>query len=392
MKLSNRITQITPGGADGWDLYRTARSMAANGQPVIQLTLGEHDIRTDPQILQALHDAAKGGHTGYPSIPGIPALRAKIAARIADQSGVPTSAANIQITAGGQAGLFMSHQVACDDGDIALFIDPYYATYPGTIRSIGAVPRAIAARAEDGFQPQATAIAAATAGAKSLLINSPNNPTGVIYTRETLDGIARVCRDRDLWLISDEVYDTQVWAGEHLSPRALPGMAERTLVIGSMSKSHAMTGSRLGWICGPEDAIAHLTDLTTNTNYGIPGYIQDAALFALNLGPAFEAQIAAPFQRRRAITQSILAGQNLINAAPMDGAMYVMLDIRPTGLTGAAFAERLLHDHLIAVMPGGSFGQATVGHVRVAMTVADDIYAAALTRILAFAQEMAAQR
>lgn len=392
MKLSNRITQITPGGADGWDLYRTARSMAANGQPVIQLTLGEHDIRTDPQILQALHDAAKGGHTGYPSIPGIPALRAKIAARIADQSGVPTSAANIQITAGGQAGLFMSHQVACDDGDIALFIDPYYATYPGTIRSIGAVPRAIAARAEDGFQPQATAIAAATAGAKSLLINSPNNPTGVIYTRETLDGIARVCRDRDLWLISDEVYDTQVWAGEHLSPRALPGMAERTLVIGSMSKSHAMTGSRLGWICGPEDAITHLTDLTTNTNYGIPGYIQDAALFALNLGPAFEAQIAAPFQRRRAITQSILAGQNLINAAPMDGAMYVMLDIRPTGLTGAAFAERLLHDHLIAVMPGGSFGQATVGHVRVAMTVADDIYAAALTRILAFAQEMAAQR
>ena len=392
MKLSNRITQITPGGADGWDLYRTARSMAANGQPVIQLTLGEHDIRTDPQILQALHDAAKGGHTGYPSIPGIPALRAKIAARIADQSGVPTSAANIQITAGGQAGLFMSHQVACDDGDVALFIDPYYATYPGTIRSIGAVPRAIAARAEDGFQPQATAIAAATAGAKSLLINSPNNPTGVIYTRETLDGIARVCRDRDLWLISDEVYDTQVWAGEHLSPRALPGMAERTLVIGSMSKSHAMTGSRLGWICGPEDAIAHLTDLTTNTNYGIPGYIQDAALFALNLGPAFEAQIAAPFQRRRAITQSILAGQNLINAAPMDGAMYVMLDIRPTGLTGAAFAERLLHDHLIAVMPGGSFGQATVGHVRVAMTVADDIYAAALTRILAFAQEMAAQR
>ena len=392
MKLSSRITQITPGGADGWELYRKAKQMKAEGQPVVQLTLGEHDIRTDPLILQALHDAAKGGHTGYPSIPGIPALRSKIAARIADRTGVPTTAENIQITAGGQAGLFMTHHAACDQGDVALFIDPYYATYPGTIRSIGAVPRAVTARAEDGFQPRPSAIAAATEGAKSLLINSPNNPTGVIYTRETLDGIARVCQDHDLWLISDEVYDTQVWDGHHLSPRALPGMADRTLVVGSMSKSHAMTGSRLGWICGPEGAISQLTDLTTNTNYGIPGYIQDAALFALNLGPAFEAQIAAPFQRRRAITQQILAGQNLIGAAPMDGAMYVMLDIRPTGLAGEEFAERLLDQHLIAVMPGGSFGQATVGHVRVAMTVADDQYAAALARILSFAQELAAQR
>ena len=392
MKLSFRITQITPGGADGWELYRKARSMMAEGQPVIQLTMGEHDIRTDPQILQALHDAAKGGHTGYPVIPGIPALRTKIADRIADRTGVPTTAANIQITAGGQAGLFMTHHAACDEGDVALFIDPFYPTYPGTIRSIGAVPRSIMARAEDGFQPQASAIAAATDGAKSLLINSPNNPTGVIYATETLEGIARVCQDNDLWLISDEVYDTQVWQGKHLSPRALPEMAERTLVIGSMSKSHAMTGSRLGWICGPQDAIAHLTDLTTNTNYGIPGYIQDAALFALNLGPAFEAQIAAPFQRRRAITQRILAGQNLISAVPMDGAMYVMLDIRPTRLTGEAFAEQLLNEHLIAVMPGGSFGQATVGHIRVAMTVADDLYAAALTRILTFAQDLAQHR
>ena len=391
MKLSSRITQITPGGADGWELYRKARSMAASGLPVVQLTLGEPDIRTDPQILQALHAAAKAGHTGYPNIPGIPALRAKIASRIAERTGVPTTPDNIQITAGGQAGLFMAHHAACDEGDVALFIDPYYPTYPGTIRSIGAVPRAIQVHAEDGFQPRASAIKAATDGAKSLLINSPNNPTGVIYGRDTLESLAAVCQDHDMWLISDEVYDTQVWQGTHLSPRALPGMAERTLVIGSMSKSHAMTGSRLGWICGPQEAINHLTDLTTNTNYGIPGYIQDAALFALDLGSAFEAGIAAPFKRRRAITQTILAGQNLIQSARMDGAMYVMLDVRPTGLTGAEFATVLLDQHLIAVMPGGSFGQASAGHVRVAMTVADDAYARALTTLLDFAQELAAK-
>ena len=391
MKLSSRIDSISPDGADGWELFRKARDMAASGLPVIQLTLGEHDIRTDPAILAALHDAAKAGHTGYPSIPGTLALRQAIATRIAARTGVPTTPDNILVTAGGQAGLFMAHHAACDAGDVALFIDPYYATYPGTIRTVGAVPRAIRVHPEDGFQPKGAAIDAAAAGAKSLLVNSPNNPTGIVYSRATLEQIARVCIARDLWLISDEVYDTQVWAGEHLSPRALPGMAERTLVIGSMSKSHAMTGSRIGWICGPTDAIGPLWDLATNTNYGIPGYIQDAALFALNLGPDFEAAIAAPFKRRRAITQSILAGQNLIQSAPMDGAMYVMLDVRPTGLTGAQFAAALLEKHLIAVMPGDSFGQATAGHVRVAMTVADDVYAAALTRILGFAQELASQ-
>ena len=391
MKLSSRITQITPSGLDGWDHYRRARAMATAGQPVVELTIGEHDIRTDPTILQAMYQAAKGGHTGYASIPGTPALRQAIADRITTRTGVPTTPDNILVTAGGQAGLFMTHHAACDAGDVALFIDPYYATYPGTIRAVGAVPHAVQVAPEDGFQPRASAIAAAAEGAKSLLINSPNNPTGVIYSHDTLTGIARVCQDHDLWLISDEVYDTQVWHGTHLSPRTLPGMADRTLVIGSMSKSHAMTGSRVGWVCGPADTIGPMWDLATNTNYGIPGFVQDAALFALGLGSAFEAGIAAPFQRRRAITQALLAGQNLIQAAPMDGAMYVMLDVRPTGLTGAQFATALLETHLIAVMPGDSFGQASAGHIRVAMTVADDRYATALGLIVQFAQELAAR-
>ena len=392
MKLSSRITRITPSGLDGWDHYRRARAMAAAGQPVVELTIGEHDIRTDPAILTAMFQAAKAGHTGYASIPGTPVLRAAIAERITARTGVPTTPDNILVTAGGQAGLFMTHHAACDAGDVALFIDPYYATYPGTIRAVGAIPRAVQVAPEDGFQPRASAINAAADGAKSLLINTPNNPTGVIYSRDTLNGIARVCQDRDLWLISDEVYDTQVWAGEHLSLRDLPGMAERTLVIGSMSKSHAMTGSRVGWICGPTETIGPMWDLATNTNYGIPGFVQDAALYALSLGAGFEDGIAAPFQRRRAITQTILAGQNLIQAAPMDGAMYVMLDVRPTGLTGAEFATALLDTHLIAVMPGDSFGQASTGHVRVAMTVADDKYAVALALILQFAQDLASKR
>ncbi len=385
--LSTRITSINGTGSDGWDLYRRARAMKEAGVPIVELTIGEHDIRTAPPILRAMHDAALGGHTGYPAIPGTGKLRATIAARIAERTGVPTTPANILVTPGGQSALFTTHHAACNQGDRALHIDPYYATYPGTIRAVGAVPVAIHADPARNFQPDEADLAAAAAAhaPRSLLVNSPNNPAGVVYTRDTLEGIARVVTDHDMWLISDEVYDTQVWHGTHLSPRALPGMAARTLVIGSMSKSHAMTGSRIGWCCGPEAVIGHMLDLATNTTYGVPGFVQDAAHYALGLGAAFEDEIAAPFRRRRDIVADLLSRQNVVRAAPMEGAMYALLDIRATGMTGDAFAGALLDETLIAVMPGESFGAAAAGHVRVAMTIDDARFADAMGRLLAFA-------
>ncbi|TDK50813.1 pyridoxal phosphate-dependent aminotransferase [Antarcticimicrobium luteum] len=386
MQLSHRIEHLTGGGSDGWDVYHRARDLIAAGEKVVELTIGEHDIRTDPAILKAMDDSARGGHTGYAEVPGVAALRDRVADRVQACSGVPTTRDNVLITPGGQAGLFSAHCATCDPGDAALFIDPYYVTYPGTIRGAGARPVPVRTRPGDSFRPRAADIAAAIVpGAKSLLINTPNNPTGALYDRATLEGIAQVCRDADLWLISDEVYDTQVWEGAHLSPRALPGMAERTLVIGSMSKSHAMTGSRCGWIVGPEAAIGDLINLATHTTYGVPGFVQDAALFALDQGAELEAAVAAPFRRRRAQALEILAGQNALHALPPQGAMYLMLDIRPTGMSGSEFANALLDAHRIAVMPGESFGAAAAGHIRVAMTIADDAFAAALKTLCAFA-------
>ena len=389
MQLSKRITTLLDGGSDGWGVFYRARALKAAGEDVVELTIGEHDIGTAPDILDAMHRSARDGHTGYAAVPGTDALRDKVAERAQARSGVATSRDNVVITAGGQAGLFAAHVACCDPGEKAMFIDPYYVTYPGTIRSSGAVPVPVQARPVNGFQPRAKDIDAAASGARSLLINTPNNPAGVVYDRDTLEGIAGVIRSRDMWLISDEVYDSQVWNGEHLSPRALPGMAERTLVIGSMSKSHAMTGSRLGWIIGPREAIARLADLAINTNYGVPGYIQDAALHALNQGDAAENAVAAPFRRRRDAALKILAGQTAVKPVQPDGAMYLLLDIRATELSGEEFANRLLDARRIAVMPGESFGQAAAGHVRVAMTVADDRFCDALETLVRFAGELA---
>ncbi len=392
MNISDRITGLLGGGSDGWGVFNRARQMIADGTPVTELTIGEHDIRTAGPILQDMHRAAMAGHTGYASVPGTNALRDTVAKRVTQRTGVPTTRDNVVITPGGQSALFAAHAAACDPGDTALYLDPFYATYPGTIRGVSALPRRVETRAEDAFQPRATDIAAAALGAKSLLINSPNNPTGVVYSHATLEGIAGACRTHNLWLISDEVYDTQVWEGEHISPRALPGMQDRTLVVGSMSKSHAMTGSRCGWVVGPAEVIEGLINLATHTTYGVPGFIQDASVFALDQGTELEEEIAAPFRRRRAIAQALLRDQNAIGLVPSQGAMYLMLDIRSTGMSGEDFANALLDTHQIAVMPGESFGNSAAGHLRVAMTIEDSAFEAALKTLVRFAEEKAGTR
>ena len=385
MKKSTRITSLTKGGSDGWEVFYRARQMIKSGTPVIELTIGEHDIRTHGDILNAMQISAEKGHTGYAAVPGTDALRNTIAKRIHKRTGVPTTKNNIVITPGGQSALFSAHLAVLDPGDVALYCDPYYATYPGTLRSAGAKGKVVICYSENNFQPQLSELSLAANGATSLLINSPNNPTGVVYNQTTLENIANVCTTNDLWLISDEVYDTQVWEGAHISPRSLPGMNDRTLTIGSMSKSHAMTGSRIGWICGPEDIISSIIDLSTHTTYGVPGFIQDAANFALNQDDKLEIEVSAPFARRRKIALELLEQQSIVRAVPCSGAMYMMLNIRATGLSGQEFASALLAAKNIAVMPGESFGTAAAGHIRVAMTVSDSHFRQAFRVLLNFA-------
>ena len=388
MQLSKRIQQITIDGSDGWEILYKSRAMIAKGQDVLELTIGEHDIRTDPKILAAMHQSALGGHTGYASVPGTPELRRAVAARVQERTGVPTSHKNVLITPGGQAGLFAAILCATDPGDGVVHLDPYYATYPTSIRAASCVPMPIKTGPENDFQPSAADLATRPEGARAFLMNSPNNPTGNVYSTETMEAVAEYVQSNDLTLISDEVYDTQIWSGAHVSPRALPNMAERTIVIGSMSKSHAMTGSRIGWVIAPEEAIENMIDLATNTTYGVAGFVQDAALFALSQGEVFEEKIAASFKRRREIALSILQGfPNIPMIAPR-GGMYLMLDVRKTGLSGIEFANRLLDERSIAVMPGESFGDSAAGHIRVAMTITDERFGDALRGLCEYAESL----
>jgi len=388
MKLSNRIVRLNgePGQSDGWAVYYRAREMKLAGEAVTMLSIGEHDRRTAPFIIDRMAESARGGNTGYALMIGQESLRDTIAERVERMTGVKTKRDNVIVTSGGQAALFSSVCITSDPGDNVLIVDPYYTTYPSTVRAAGGVVKKVQARAENAFQLGKDDLAAAAPGAKALLVNTPHNPTGAVYTRETLEGVAEVCKAEDLWLISDEVYDSQVHEGAHLSPRAIPGMEERTLVVGSMSKSHVMTGFRLGWVIGPAEVMKVAGDLLNGTTYGAPGFIQDAAETALKEGDQEEGAVAALYRRRRDKAVAALEGSPALKISPPDGAMYVMLNIRPTGMSGEDFALALLEQEKIACMPGESFGDAAAGHLRVALTIDDDEMVDALRRLRNFAE------
>ena len=389
MQLAKRILSMLESDSGAWEPYYRARAMKADGESVIDLTVGDHDIPTNPAILAEMARSAAGGRTGYTVVPGTTDLRKAVAARIEDRTGVPTGMENVVITSGGQGALLVSHLAILNPGDRALFFDPYYPTYPGTITAAGGTPVPVATNPEHEFSPDAEQLDRLAQGAASLLFNSPNNPTGTIYPPDAIAAIADTARRHDLWIISDEVYDTQIWSGEHFSIRSLEDMQERTFVIGSMSKSFAMTGSRVGWLAGPANVIEALGELLTVVTFGVPEYVQDAALYALRRELEFETGIAAPFRERLGVALDVLRNQQCVALVPPKGAMYLMLDIRSTGMTGKEFALHLLERERIAVMPGESFGQAAAGHVRVAMTVPASALGDAIRRLVAAAGELA---
>ncbi len=382
-KPSARVSGITPSGKDGWEVHFEAVTRKEAGEDIIMLSVGDHDFDTPAETVEACVTAVRGGYHHYTQLPGIPRLREAMA-RISTQStGVATTADEILAAPGGQLALYTATQAVLDPGDHAIVVAPYYATYPPTFRAAGADFTVVEARSEDGFQPRAEDIEKAVKpNTRAILINTPNNPTGAVYTRESLEGLAEVCRKHDLWLLSDEVYWT-LGGGEHLSPRALPGMAERTLVINSMSKSHGMTGWRIGWLTGPKDLIAVLASLNLVTTYGLGDFISRAAAEALENGYGVK-EIAERYAARRTVFLDAVHGLNNITVRGSAGGMYVMLDVSAIEPDCEKFAFGLLAAENVAVMPGLSFGESAAGHIRISLCQPEETLMEAAGRLRRF--------
>lgn len=382
-KPSARVSDIIPSGKDGWEVHVEATIRKEAGEDIIMLSIGDHDFETPGETVEACVTAVRGGHHHYTHLSGIPRLREAMANISTQSTGVPTTADEIIATPGGQLALYAATQAVLDPGDHAIVVAPYYATYPPTFRAAGADYTVVEAHPQDGFQPRAEDIEKAVRpNTRAILINTPNNPTGAVYTRESLKALADVCVRHDLWLISDEVYWT-LGGGEHLSPRALPGMAERTLVLNSMSKSHGMTGWRIGWLTAPKGLIELLAALNLVTTYGLPDFISRAAAEALENGYGVK-EIAERYAARRTVFLDAVRGLNNVTVRGSAGGMYVMLDISAIEPDCEKFAFGLLADENVAVMPGSSFGEAAAGHVRISLCQPEDILKEAAQRLRRF--------
>ena len=380
---SSRITGITPSGKDGWEVHFAAMNRHQAGEKIIMLSVGDHDFDTPSETVEACVTAVRGGFHHYTQLPGIPRLREAMAKISTRATGVPTSANEVIATPGGQAALYAAVQGVLDPGGHAIVVAPYYATYPGTFRAAGAGFTVVETVAEDGFQPRTEAIRKALhPNTRAILINTPNNPTGAVYSRKSLEGIADICRKNDLWLLSDEVYWT-LGGGEHVSPRALPGMADRTLVINSMSKSHGMTGWRIGWLTGPEEIITLLISLNLVTTYGLTDFVSRAAVEALEQGYGVK-EIAERYAARRNVWLEEMRGLNNVVVRGSEGGMYVMLDIRAVEPDCEKFAWAFLDAENVAVMPGSSFGDAAAGHIRISLCQQEDVLKEAASRLKRF--------
>ena len=376
-------------GAGAWAVPIEARRRREAGEDVIMLAVGDPDQSPPAAVIDAAVDALRRGRTGYAAIVGFPAVRAAIAERVARRSGRPCAADNIAVVPGAQGGIFTAMQCLAGPGGEVVVGEPLYATYEAVIGASGAAMVTVPLRPERGFHPDLDALAAAiTPRTRVVWINSPHNPTGAVMTAGEYEAVAELCRRHDLWLLSDEVYEDLAFARPHIGAWSLPDMAERTAVVSSLSKSHAVPAFRFGWIVAPPRMIQHVANLLLCMTYGGPAFIQDGALAALREELPEVAALYADYRRRAAMFADLLAEAPKCRALRPEGGMFVLLDVRGTGLGADEFARRLLDAESVAVLPCDGFGPSAAGHLRIALSAPDARLAEAGRRIVRFARAL----
>jgi arginine:pyruvate transaminase len=391
MRFAKFVDRIGGKGAAAWAVHQEAVRQRAQGRDIIMLTVGDPDQDPPPPVIEAAVAALRAHRTGYAPIPGYPELRDAVAARFRRRTGSPCNPENVVIVPGAQAGLYTALQCLAGPGDEVVVPEPVYATYEAVVGASGAAMINVPLHAARGFHPDIEEVARAiTPRTRVLWINSPHNPTGAVLTRAEVEAIAALCRQHDLWLLSDEVYETLAYGAPHVSPWSLPGMAERTVVVSSLSKSHAIPGFRFGWVIAPPDLIEHLSNLILCLLYGGPPFIQAGALEALIRELPEETAMREIYFGRSRRMAALLAAAPGCRVVPPDGGMFLMLDISGTGRSADTFARGLLDAEAAAVLPCDGFGPSAAGHLRVSLTQPDAVLEEAGRRVVRFAETLRA--
>ncbi|MDP2727871.1 MAG: aminotransferase class I/II-fold pyridoxal phosphate-dependent enzyme [Dehalococcoidia bacterium] len=379
--LSRKVDQIPPSG------IRKFFDLLASIEGVISLGVGEPDFVTPWHIREAGIYSLEKGHTSYTSNYGILDLRFELARHLERLYGVEYDPGDeLLITVGVSEALDLAMRAILNPGDEVIVPDPTYVSYiPCTILA-GGTPVPVPTRLEEDFQLSPADVAARiTPQTKAIILGYPNNPTGAIMDREKLEGIARLAEAHDLLVISDEIYDRLVYGVEHVCFAALPGMKQRTILLGGLSKAYAMTGWRIGYAAAPPEIMEAMVKVHQYTIMCAPTMAQYAALEALKSGEPAVQEMLEEYDRRRRI---IVRGLNEIGLSCFEprGAFYAFPSIRSTGLSSEEFAQRLLVEEKVVVVPGNAFGLCGEGHVRCCYATSMENIEQALERIGRFVE------
>ncbi|MFM2098029.1 MAG: hypothetical protein RIT06_657 [Chloroflexota bacterium] len=385
--LAERVNAVPPSG------IRRFFDIAAEMDDVISLGVGEPDFDTPSHIVEAAITALRAGRTHYTSNYGTSELRAAIATMLKERSGVSYDpATEIIVTIGASEAVDLAIRGTINPGNELILPEPSYVAYLPAVVFAGGVALPIPTRAADGWRLDPAEVERVAPRAKALFLGYPANPTGATLDEATRAELARIAVAHDLLVISDEIYDRLVYEGPaHRAISAYAGMKERTILIGGFSKSYAMTGWRIGFMCAPAPIIAGLVKIHQYAIMSAPTIAQDAALEALRNGEGPLEEMRLAYARRRQIVLDGLAALGLPTGAPK-GAFYAFPDISSTGMSDEAFAEGLLMEEHVAVIPGSAFGASGKGHVRICYATSEEKLREALVRIGRFVEKARAAK
>jgi len=379
-QIASRISELTGEGA--LSVFARAKELEKLGRSIIHLELGEPDFHPAAPVVDALRSAVAAGRDRYVSPRGIPALREAVAAYLKRTRNVHAAPEQVLIAPGCKMALSLAMMALIEPGDEVLYPDPGFPIYPSFARGLGAKAVPFFLEEKNDFQPDLREIAAKISPrTKMLIFNSPNNPTGTVFSDAALSHIAELAARHDLWILADEIYARILFSGEYKSIWSLPGMAERTVIIDGFSKSFAMTGWRLGYAVAPQRVIDAMDLLVLNTFTCAAEFTQVAAIEALRDSTDAVDAMVAEYRRRRDL---FVAGLNRIagfRCRPPDGAFYAWVNIEDTGLPAQDLATTLLEDVGIAAIAGAAFGSAGKNYLRFSLVSARNLLEEALERI-----------
>jgi aminotransferase len=379
--VAKRIQAVPPSG------IRRFFDIAATMDDVISLGIGEPDFDTPPAIVRAGIASLQAGETHYTSNSGILELREALSDHLEGLYGVHYDPeTELLVTVGVSEALHLALAATVEHGDEVIVPEPCFVSYNPEVIFAGGTPVNVHTLMENDFQLLASQIQEViTDQTTTLLLGYPNNPTGAVMNHDRLMGIAQLAEQHDLLVISDEIYDRLVYGAEHICFPALPGMRQRTILLGGFSKSYAMTGWRIGYAAAPAEILGAMRKVHQYTIMSAPTTAQYAALEALKSGEAALQEMRARYDRRRRL---IVDGLNSIGLHCFEprGAFYAFPSIAPTGMTDEEFSERLLLEEKVACVPGSAFGASGAGHVRCSYATAYDQIEQALERLARFAQ------